>query len=532
MPLKMTEPTKHSKSGRYRVRLAIPAEYRATAKALYGVGAEFTENLNTSDYREARTFAPIALARLTAKLELVKGMHSGNMKSLSQRELRGLAGQWYIEAVAANEDNPGSAEAWDAYRDELLDAQTFPEGDPDGGQRPDYEPDRKALEEARTLLSARGIVAHEASEAALAVALWEVKVRYAGLMMRRASGDYGPDPFAATIPPLTAGPSATDAAQSVCFRDIVRGWARDAGHDPDATPTPRGFYDRQQTAKRMAGFLGHDCVISVAKADAVRWKASMQEAGKAAATVANDISEMSAVWRWAVANGHATDNPFAGILPPKKARRRKATRRPFTDVEAVLILSSARKERGALRWLPWVLAATGARLSEVCQSTKADIIIREGHPFLRIHAETEIRARGEAQRSVKNEGSERMVPIHSALIAEGFLAYVAALRAASPLFPDIKPDGLFGSRGSSAQRLVSRWLRNTLRIVDKQISPSHSWRHWWIDAARSAGMSAEVRNAITGHIDAGNESHRYGLGWRAMPQALHEAMETIKLPDV
>ena len=163
--------------------------------------------------------------------------------------------------------------------------------------------------------------------------------------------------------------------------------------------------------------------------------------GKSLATVANDISEMSAVWRLGISNGKVTENPFAGILPPKKARNRKQTRRAFTDAEAVQILAAARKEKGALRWLPWVLAYTGARLTEVCQAVKDDVITVEGHPFLRVH-EDDDREDGEARRSVKNESSIRNIPLHPQTVDEGFLKYVAALPAGSALWPGIKPDAM------------------------------------------------------------------------------------------
>jgi integrase len=128
-------------------------------------------------------------------------------------------------------------------------------------------------------------------------------------------------------------------------------------------------------------------------------------------------------------------NPFAGILPPKKARMRKAKRRPFSQGEAVTILSAARQQpRASLRWLPWVLAMTGARLSEVCQDMKSDIINFDGIMFLRIHEDPAAdAAEGEALRSVKNGMSIRTVPIHPALATEGFLDYVMRLPAGSPL---------------------------------------------------------------------------------------------------
>jgi integrase len=239
---------------------------------------------------------------------------------------------------------------------------------------------------------------------------------------------------------------------------------------------------------------------------------------------------MSAVWRWAVANEKLTNNPFAGILPPKKAYKKKASRRPYTDAEAAAALIQARKETGALRWLPWVLALTGARLSEICQGVKEDIVTINGRQFLRIHNDDDDRADGEAPRSVKNESSVRTVPIHPALAAEGFSAYAANLPAGSALFPDLQPDKLFGTRGATGQKVMSRWLRQKLKITDRRISPAHSFRHWFIDAARAAGIDAEVRNAITGHADDRNESHRYGRGLREMPAKLFDEMQKITLP--
>lgn len=519
MPLTMTAPTKHPKSGTYRIRLSIPASLRETASRLYGIKREFTANLKTKDKREALKLAAPALAALQAQLDTVRAAYEGRSRTLSNREIHAIVGHWYKAQTLANEDNPGDGEGWQALLWDLQN-EIFPDE-----KATDYKPDAAMLAEAGQLLVENGALGDTSTIREVARALWKAKIDLAYIMARRASGDYSPDPALAAIPTLSAPLSRT----IIPIEDIVKGWARDHGHDPEAKPIPRAFYDRHRTATRLIGFLGHDDAGRVTKADAVRWKESMS--GKSLATIANDISEMSAVWRWGISNGKVPQNPFTGILPPKTARNRKATRRPFTEHEACTILAAARLEAGALRWLPWLLASTGARLSEACQGTKEDVLVRAGISFLRIHEDDEERAAGEAQRSVKNEGSERMVPVHSALTAEGFLAYVASLPDGSPLFPDIPPDKMFGQRGTSAQKLVGRWLRNKLKITDKKISPSHSWRHWWIDRARIARMDPEVRNAITGHADDGNESHRYGLGLKQMPERLAEEMAKIQLPD-
>ena len=69
MALSMTRPTKHPRTGRYLVRVVIPADLRETTKRMFGVQAEFQENLRTKDPTEAKRRAPDALARLRSKLE-------------------------------------------------------------------------------------------------------------------------------------------------------------------------------------------------------------------------------------------------------------------------------------------------------------------------------------------------------------------------------------------------------------------------------------------------------------------------------
>ncbi|GLR67852.1 hypothetical protein GCM10010909_25330 [Acidocella aquatica] len=206
---------------------------------------------------------------------------------------------------------------------------------------------RRDITEAESLLADREIIADGASVRATAQALWLAKVQLAETMLRRATGDYGPDEYAARYPDASALPrKATDKPTKgkprVTFEDAVRGWSLNAGYNPDATPIPRSYHERSRTAQRLAAFLGHDDVTQVTRDAAVRWKEDMLANGKKrASTIGNDISEMSSVWRWAIAHGKATDNPFKGILPPAKVRKKKTKKRPYTTDEARKILLTA-----------------------------------------------------------------------------------------------------------------------------------------------------------------------------------------------
>jgi hypothetical protein len=54
-----------------------------------------------------------------------------------------------------------------------------------------------------------------------------------------------------------------------------------------------------------------------------------------------------------------------------------------------------------------------------------------------------------------------MVPLHRALIDEGFLRHVERLPAGSPLFPDLQPD-TFGTLKGTATKKHGRWVRKVV----------------------------------------------------------------------
>ena len=86
------------------------------------------------------------------------------------------------------------------------------------------------------------------------------------------------------------------------------------------------------------------------------------------------------------------------------------------------------------------------RREEAGQLYVKDIGETDGVPFIQITNE-------EKDQSVKNEGSKRRVPIHSALISLGFMEYVDSIKRAghARLFPQLKNKG---SNGYSEEALV------------------------------------------------------------------------------
>jgi integrase len=523
MGLNMPSPTKHPKTGVFRVRVAIPHKLRSTTARLYERRVEFVTSLETRDPIEAKRLAPDALADIAAKLARARAAEAGTPTVLSERTARVMAGQWLRTMAAGYETDPGTARNWRQTRSDLLDQRTSSDGEGSESHLDATKADRR---DALQLLTEHGIEADEASIRRLTDALWDAKIDLAETMERRAAGDWSAKVHHDRFPEPTEDLPHAPAPVAL-FDVLLAGWASDHGHDVTALPIARAVYDRKRTMERLAVFLGHRDGSKVAKADAVRWKQEMQSRSLAVATVRNDLSEMSAIWTWGVRNDKLTANPFEGVSPPKE-KGRKRHRRAFTHEEAVAILTAARGNKGYMRWLPWVCCLTGARLSEICQSSKEDVMQDGGVWVLRIHDEGDHDADG--LRSLKNEESRRSVPIHPALQTEGFLAYVAGLPVRSALFPDAKPDKVFGNRATSAGRKVSRWLKDTLTITDPRISPNHSWRHYFIGACRGVSMNSEVRSALTGHSAKADESAQYGDGMKSFVRVLADALATVPCP--
>lgn len=517
--------------------MAVPDALRPTAKELFGSARELIENLKTKDAREAKAAAPSAVAKLELKLSAIRAAHEGRPTELPEQAVQALAGLYYRAQMDRFGPDPGPVARWEGEQFGILDgADEGPIDDrlPMDEENRELKPvaGEQDLQTASELLKGAGYVPTTRAIERVAVAVVLARFQFARTMERRALGDWRADRTPLEFPPLPpqsephAAPPKTPAGPTV--DDLVESWARDQGWVVDAKPVPRPLYDRLRTMTRLVAFVGHRDAARITKADAVRWKESMQARNLSVLSVRNDLSEMSAVWKQAIRNGKLPEssNPFDGISPPKP-KSRKPERRSFTNEEAAAILTAARGNKGYMRWVPWVCALTGARISEVCQASRLDVTEVDGVMVLRVHDEG---GDDEEVHSIKNEDSRRNIPIHPALVAEGFLDYVARLPQAGPLFPDAKPDALFGRRGTNASKNLSRWLKAELKITDPRISPSHSWRHWFTEACRRTRMHPEIRSALTGHSARLDESAGYGAGAGSFIGLLAEAIAKIEPP--
>ena len=136
----------------------------------------------------------------------------------------------------------------------------------------------------------------------------------------------------------------------------------------------------------------------------------MVEAGLRPKTVRDaKLAPLRAILQWGVQNQQLAENVAEKITIDVRAKQGEK-KRSFTDEEGRMILRAALGEKDPVRrWVPWIGAYSGARVSEICQLRREDIVEIEGVWCMKVMPEAG---------SVKTSGSERVIPLHPALRRE------------------------------------------------------------------------------------------------------------------
>ena len=514
------------------------------------VGDAVKVSLGTKDIATAKERfreADAALQEEWAKLR--QSIAMGPVK-LTQKQVMALAGKAYRAFTTAFDDEPGPAGRWvHVIRESLIAEQ--------GGHLASLkiggatEIDRlRALDEkvggiVDSILQREGLSLVPDSRDRLIRATYGALEQAAILNLQKADGDYSPDPRASRFPEDVPMPVAgADRARSLM--DLRSGAPLGGSPSSVAGPQARGgagseiprltitsLFDRwkvdaerrggtERSAKRFfpvvrdfIRFLGHDDANRVTKSDIIRWREQLISPSPApggrtiSATTFAKINRaaLSAIFGKAVDLLLIPENPVAGIRVQTEKRTVLRVEKGFTKDEADAVLKAALAApkapgktgkilRFAQRWVPWLCAYSGARVGEITQLRKQDIVESDGIWCILITPEAG---------TVKTKKA-RFLPIHSHLIDQGFLTWVDG-RDDGPLF--YSRDANSAQPWDATSSGLSEWIRKTVGITDPDLSPNHGWRHRFKTVADEVGIHPKYADAICGHA-ARSEGDRYG----------------------
>jgi integrase len=252
----------------------------------------------------------------------------------------------------------------------------------------------------------------------------------------------------------------------------------------------------------LAKFVRHNDARRLTKQNLIEWRDARLKTLSPKTVSDVYLAAVRTVLNWAKANDRLPTNVAQDVRQevPKKGRTRE---KGFTDREAEAILRAARdyvpaitdnpatmelpQTTAAKRWVPFLCAFSGARVTEITQLRKQDFRTEGEMQVMRITPEA----------GTVKAGSYRDVPLHPQLIEMGFLELLAALPN-GPLFyrHGNGRDPIKAARAIAGR--VSDWLQGA-GLIPKGVQPNHGWRHRFKTVGEEEGISRRTLDAIQDH---------------------------------
>jgi len=488
MVLHMPRPYKHPKTGVFYFRQKTPADLRQ----IFG-RAEVGWSLRTKD----EAVAKIRNAEACQKQARVWQALRAKPEPIPHKQIMALAGGFYSSLVAIVDDEPGEPSMWKLMLDKF-----------DNDRMSDQAIKEWFGPEADRLLLEQGLSTDEYSYTRLCTALHDVWLQWSEFQLKRSQGDYSPDPKAERFPKFGQQNVTPKTKERLSITSLFELWERDhlANKKPQKTAD-----DFRQKIDVLKTYLGHDDALRVTGANIADWCDHLRHEKEFAPKTVRDkyLAAAKSVFNAGTSRRKLTTNPTDGVkvsVPKSQKTRSKG----FTDAEAKTILAAslrdpstfgAMEERNkmAIRWVPWICAFSGARISEITQMRREDLLEEYGIVCLRITPEAG---------SVKT-GNYRVVPMHPQLIAMGLPEFIRSQPHGPLFYSPRKADEDSGTRAKNAGKKIGQWVRGVAGVTDPRVWPNHGWRHRFKTMARDYDIDTEYSNAFTGHED-GKVSTDYG----------------------
>ncbi|HEM8294390.1 TPA: tyrosine-type recombinase/integrase [Providencia stuartii] len=545
----MIQPTKN-RHGVYTLRMAVPAELKDTL----GKG-ELKRSLKTKDLAEAKRKAPAITALMQAEIELARKALI-NEQTVTNDDIERIASVWLTSILSQPElikerylweyphglDFTLESRAISNYLEQNDSTDTnYYDSSAFWSELSDAEPRSSYLEKTQRDIEILQLVKNELAEAlglvpAELTPKWKIELAWRLAEYRnQAAGML----VVGIFPQYKTTETQDETRASISFCELFDEYKEQIFRDEPERAEKR-IKEYSTAANRFSEFIGLKTIEEISKEDIMKFRSLMEKQPlrptkatkkltlqqQAELTgdklspqrVRNLLMALSAIFRVAVENGLLQANPISEI--PKKKRQRSNNHYAFSESEVTTIFNlplfeGEESPHGAMAyWVPIILYYTGARVEEICQLYKQNIIDDNGIPCILVEM-------GENQ-SVKT-GNTRTIPLHNHLIELGFMDYVNS-----------RENYLFSGQRNAAGKYsynFIRWFGQYIRkhgIDNPEIKPTHSFRHTFITYCRNRGEREDVQNSITGHAQ-GSVGRGYGAYTTPMKKELIDRTPKLNL---
>ncbi|MGU5582733.1 tyrosine-type recombinase/integrase [Aeromonas hydrophila] len=264
----------------------------------------------------------------------------------------------------------------------------------------------------------------------------------------------------ATKPAPQSVPAASSAIASPVLSELSERYLKEKA----LSWAPKELSNQKNYIGYFIKALGDRSPTAYSKADVVKFKDELLNSGKSPTTINKYLQKLSLLFVWLGNHHEGIVNHFAGL----KLQRVKEVnaRSGYTAEERRQFILWADQQQAYRKWIALLGMYTGARANEICQLYADDVQQVDGVWCLNIRD-------GRPDQKLKTANSTRLVPIHSSLIAGGFIEFVQE-RAGGRLFTELP------HRQDGYSHLWGQWFSRH-RPVDKDF---HSLRHTVATALR------------------------------------------------
>ena len=421
-------------------------------------------------------------------------LRSGRSAELSRIEIQALAGEIHRRWLKIYP--PGDANTREDASHTLRVMQEIDGEIEREFTSPAFDDDRLEFlhgDHVDAVLAARGLTVSYGVRWLLIAAAQAAAKHACRVAIRKAGGDLRPDPDADLYPDWPDPENTT-------LSGLCAAWTR---RTPDAKPDTHAAF--KACVDQFIAFAGHNEVSEVTVDQLRRWLEHLKVARGLSDLRIKDgyFAAIKTIFNSARKQGLIRVNPCDAIVPEGKPLPRKREK-DLRDGEIYAILKASlgpheevsQDVANTRRWVPWLLAYTGARVAEMTRLESKHILFEAGVWAIDIQQ--------------SKNGRPRIVPIHRHLITQGFLDFVRE-REGSPLFFDVeklKGDPLVVHK-TRAEGLAE-WASEVANIEKGSVAPNHGWRHRFKTECRRISMDREVRLYIQGHAFK-MEGEKYGF---------------------
>lgn len=511
MTLMIPRPFKHPKTGVYYYRRVVPPDLMAVLGK-----REIKRTLDTKDVAEAKR----RHASVHAEVELQWVNLRAGSHTLTERRAHEIASPLYRRWIEIHAENPSQSDGW---LPELFGLMWKGHGrdpeDTDG----DIPLDRIVVpgmeyicrKHADWAVEEFGLQLDPLSLHRLAKAI-SLAIQRAALFLDQIDKGYL-DPAKldrkleefekisfdeqklSILKGLAPDQGVKTQSDPIRLTELLERWWVEAKSAGRKVSTYRSYGD---TIRLFVQFLSYDDASRITVQDIVAYKdhrlrTPTARTGKPPSpkTVKDsDLSALKTVFSWAVSNKILMENPASGITI-KLVKPPKLRSKGYTEHEAQALLNASLgvmqnvetpHTAAAKKWIPWLLAFSGARVGEIAQLRRQDIRKEKELWIITITPEAG---------TVKNNEMRQFV-LHHQLIELGFVHFVEQVQTERLFLRPSAQLDISGQRKGLTNR-IGEFSRSV--IADRGVDPNHGWRHRFKTIGLEAGISHRVLDAIQGH---------------------------------